>query len=171
MMTKVLTGVLSVGLLAVASGGVFAADSVDKQEVENKYFTQSEVQNGQKFYSYEYGDLEISSDRVLTEEGIEQVKIDNSEAESSPDIPVYESFTGTIHESNGQGSYSYEHGNIEISSDIALTEEEVKQIKIDSTEAESSPDIPVDESFKGTIHKKNNDHLKKSHNIKSGSSH
>lgn len=116
MMTKVLTGVLSVGLLAVASGSVFAADSVDKQEVENKYFTQSEVQNGQTFYSYEYGDLEISSDRILTEEGIEQVKIDNSDAESSPDIPV-------------------------------------------------------DESFKGTIHKKNNDHLKKSHNIKSGSSH
>ncbi|MGE7022580.1 hypothetical protein [Solibacillus cecembensis] len=55
MMTKVFTGVLSAGLLAVGVGGAFAAnDNVDKQAVDNKYFTHTEVQHGQTFYGYEH---------------------------------------------------------------------------------------------------------------------
>lgn len=51
MFTKVLTGVLLVGL--ITAGGAFAANGkIDKQEVENKYFTHSEVQDGKTFYAY-----------------------------------------------------------------------------------------------------------------------
>lgn len=153
-MTKVLTGVLSVGLLAAGSGGAIAANNnIDKQDVDNKYFTHTEIQDGKTFYGYGRGDAEYLSDHVLTEEGIEQIKVDNTEPEQVPDVPVDESFNGTVHES-GKAPYSYEHEGIEISSERALTQEELGQVKVDNTEPESAPDnIPVDESFKGTISK------------------
>ena len=50
MKIKVLTGVLSAGLIAVVSGNVFASESVDKQESENKYFMDAEVRDGNTYY-------------------------------------------------------------------------------------------------------------------------
>ena len=79
MMTKVLTGVLSAGLLAAGAGGALAAnDNVDKQDIDNKYLTHTEVQDGKTFYGYEREGAEYFSDLVLTEQEIEQIKVGNS---------------------------------------------------------------------------------------------
>lgn len=99
MKIKVLTGVLSAGLIAVVSGNVFASESVDKQESANKHFTHAEVRDGNTYYENEYKNTEISSDYAIPEEVIEGIIVDNSEEgleDVADDILVDESFTGTI---------------------------------------------------------------------------
>lgn len=153
MMNKMLTGVLSVGLLAGTGGVVSENETIETQEGENKYFTHTEVEDGESFYGYVYDGVEILSKFALTQAEMEQITMDKTELEQAqaPGIPV-DSFKGTIHEDE-ETAYSYEHEGVDISSEIPLRQEEIEQITIDELEQELelAQGIPA-ASFKGTIH-------------------